>query len=332
MARTAQPRAALEMLLVRLSRRPPLVPVDDLLDRLVQLEKRIRQAGGRPGGTQVQPAPAPAPRPQAQPSRRETRTDAANRGGATRDDSADDAEPPPESKETASQATPARVNPGSSTNGGAENRRADNTPAPSRVPSAEATLAPKSAPPEGSAPAKVETRAATQPARTAPPHAKRASSDPTTAARGDNDTETSSEDFEQLPTWERWRRIIDPLRRVDAGLGAFLDHAYPFEVTRDTVRIGFERDSVFRSTIVDPNNRLKIQEAAYRVLDAKPRFEWIENATPETTSTRTVFEVDKEARVKRQRDALERARSHPMVTEAVRVLGARVKHIAVPEN
>jgi DNA polymerase-3 subunit gamma/tau len=40
-ARSAQPRAALEMALVRLSRRPPLVPIDDLLSRLALLERRV---------------------------------------------------------------------------------------------------------------------------------------------------------------------------------------------------------------------------------------------------------------------------------------------------
>jgi DNA polymerase-3 subunit gamma/tau len=39
--RSGQPRAALEMLLVRLARRPPLVPLDTLLDRLQALERRL---------------------------------------------------------------------------------------------------------------------------------------------------------------------------------------------------------------------------------------------------------------------------------------------------
>jgi DNA polymerase III subunit gamma/tau len=38
------PRAALEMLLVRLARRPPLLPVDELVSRLLQLEKRLHGA------------------------------------------------------------------------------------------------------------------------------------------------------------------------------------------------------------------------------------------------------------------------------------------------
>ena len=40
-ARSAQPRGAFEMALVRLARRPPLVPLDTLLDRLSELERRL---------------------------------------------------------------------------------------------------------------------------------------------------------------------------------------------------------------------------------------------------------------------------------------------------
>ncbi|HWL85135.1 MAG TPA: DNA polymerase III subunit gamma/tau, partial [Polyangiaceae bacterium] len=43
--RSGQPRAALEMLLVRLARRPPLLPLDELLARLGELERRL---GGAP--------------------------------------------------------------------------------------------------------------------------------------------------------------------------------------------------------------------------------------------------------------------------------------------
>jgi DNA polymerase III subunit gamma/tau len=68
MMRSDQPRAALEMLLVRLARRPPLAPLDDLVARLLELERRLSSGGpasqgpsrsvpGGPGG----PAPrAPA--------------------------------------------------------------------------------------------------------------------------------------------------------------------------------------------------------------------------------------------------------------------------------
>jgi len=52
-AHSGHPRSALEMLLVRLARRPPLLPIDDLIARLAQLERRL---SGR-----AMPAPARAP-------------------------------------------------------------------------------------------------------------------------------------------------------------------------------------------------------------------------------------------------------------------------------
>jgi len=67
--KSGQPRAALEMLLVRLARRPPLLPLDELLARLGELERRL--AGGAPppprgGPTGAGPggggrAPSPSP-------------------------------------------------------------------------------------------------------------------------------------------------------------------------------------------------------------------------------------------------------------------------------
>jgi DNA polymerase III subunit gamma/tau len=49
--RSGQPRAGLEMLLVRLARRPQLLPIDDLVTRLSALERRL---GGRSGPAAVE--------------------------------------------------------------------------------------------------------------------------------------------------------------------------------------------------------------------------------------------------------------------------------------
>jgi DNA polymerase-3 subunit gamma/tau len=60
--RSGQARAALEMLLVRLSRRPPLVPIDHLLQRLSQVERRLSGGGGGGGTGPGRSGPSPAPR------------------------------------------------------------------------------------------------------------------------------------------------------------------------------------------------------------------------------------------------------------------------------
>ena len=67
--RSGQPRAALEMALVRLARRPPLLPLDELLSRLGDLERRLATGapppagpGGRGGGGEpIRSRAAPPP-------------------------------------------------------------------------------------------------------------------------------------------------------------------------------------------------------------------------------------------------------------------------------
>jgi DNA polymerase-3 subunit gamma/tau len=68
--RSAQPRAALEMLLVRLAHRPPLVPIDDIVSRLVDLERRLSSGGPAPQGPsrQVPSGQGSAPRGPSRPT------------------------------------------------------------------------------------------------------------------------------------------------------------------------------------------------------------------------------------------------------------------------
>jgi DNA polymerase-3 subunit gamma/tau len=64
--RSGQPRSAFEMLLVRLARRPPLVPVDVLVERLSRLERRLGGAAPPPRAPQAArtpPTSAPPTRP-----------------------------------------------------------------------------------------------------------------------------------------------------------------------------------------------------------------------------------------------------------------------------
>ena len=88
--KSGHPRSALEMLLVRLSRRPPLVPVDTLIERLSRLERRLSQPGPRPPAASRNPPAAPPARPAFSGRTREAETAA-----RPRPDSADDRKEPP---------------------------------------------------------------------------------------------------------------------------------------------------------------------------------------------------------------------------------------------
>jgi DNA polymerase-3 subunit gamma/tau len=60
-AKSGQPRAGLEMLLVRLARRPPLLPLDELVQRLDTLERRLSGRGGGGGPPNQRPPGRPEP-------------------------------------------------------------------------------------------------------------------------------------------------------------------------------------------------------------------------------------------------------------------------------
>lgn len=343
--RTAFPRAGLEMLLIRLARRPPLVPIDDLLDRLVQLEKRLRQAGAsttKPVG-QSRPGPSPAPNPPA------ARPVQAAGGGRREPMTATPARRPEGDRSADEEGEPAAPAFAVSPTAVTETAQPPRLHAPP----------PSSAPVLGSAPPPAANeRRSLDSANGAAPHHQAGASRPE-ATSGTSPTRLRSEPvrgpaerrpnpakpvadtapidpallpWTEIPVWERWRRIVDPIRKVDAALGAFLDHAVVLEVSSARLRVGFERDSVFRSAAKEPETRKHILSSAETTLGIKPELEWVDHAPSTDGVGVTVFAVDKQARLTRHREALDRARSHPLVEEAVRVLGARVKNIEIPEN
>jgi DNA polymerase-3 subunit gamma/tau len=93
--RSGQPRSALDMLLVRLSRRPPLLAVDALLERLSRLERRLGSPPPRPPtGPGTRPAPsAPPARPAFQGQPREPEG-----GQRRRPEASDERKEPPEAR------------------------------------------------------------------------------------------------------------------------------------------------------------------------------------------------------------------------------------------
>jgi DNA polymerase III subunit gamma/tau len=107
--KSGHPRSALEMLLVRLSRRPPLLPVDTLIERLSRLERRLSQPG--PGPRPPAPSRNPPTAPPARPAF-SGRTREAETAARPRPDSADDRkEPPTEAQVSAPSVRPARREP-----------------------------------------------------------------------------------------------------------------------------------------------------------------------------------------------------------------------------
>jgi DNA polymerase-3 subunit gamma/tau len=297
-ARSSTPRAALEMLLVKSCRRPPLLPIDDLIDRLSRLERRISTgsgAGGASGGGRL---PTGGARPEA---RRE--------GGRSAEASQTpvDARPAPDRPPGVGR-TPTR----------GESKRA--APTAGQPTSA---LSPTSALPSSAGHGSGTNGTSVPPAE----GIRTLRSPAPTPLQGPDSTPDSDRPV------ERWRQVVDKIRQRDPKLGAFLDHAEVLEVSGHCIRLGIDKHSLFRSEVTSRTTQQEIAEVAAQVFGRKPTVEFetssIDSGSP---TSETVFAKDKEARTQKERDDIERAKAHPVVLEAVRVFGARVKSIELPKS
>ncbi len=109
-----------------------------------------------------------------------------------------------------------------------------------------------------------------------------------------------------------------------------MDHAQVLSVERESILVSYEHDSVFPAGLDPTETRLAVTRAARELLGSSPSVELKFGANG--TSAETVFEQDRQAREAKRKQAIEQARQHPAVLEAVRVFGARIKGIELPDS
>ena len=269
--RSGQPRAALEMLLVRLARRPPLIPIDDLVRRLALLERRMG------GGSQ------------AAPDRSASRTREPSGG-----ERGPDARSRPRAREAGTQ---------SSTRPAPSGERQEEPP-PAPTPSVdEAPPAPPPAPAPAPAP----------PSPSAPSNAP---------APAEASAPTALDD-ERLAAWHA---IIEMVAGSRPELAALLEHAAPLELGPEELVIGWEPGSVLGRQFASKESESVLQRAAAAHFGTAPRLR-LELESERARGFETVAAIISREREQQKRQALAEARSHPRVTEAIEILGARIKDL-----
>jgi DNA polymerase-3 subunit gamma/tau len=252
--RSGQPRAALEMLLVRLARRPPLIPIDDLIARLALLERRLG-GGGDASGKSGPPGPRPSERP---------------RGGAP----LGQAGATPERT-----AAPVAAN-GTNGRNGAIRAESKST---SELRVSEVALALK-------------------------------------------ETDDVPAEVRADPLLSAWRALLSVLQAERPELAAFLTHALPLEVSATTIIVGWPPNSFFADQVSDASAIEAIMNAAERRFGARPSIRFESNREP-SPGTKTLAEIYVAERQQKTQAALEDARNHPAVREAMDVLGAKLKDV-----
>jgi DNA polymerase-3 subunit gamma/tau len=268
--KSGQPRAALEMLLVRLARRPALIPIDDLVARLGSLERRLgggSGAGGAPATGQSARSAAAAPTTGSRPQQSGAR-------------------PAPTPGVRAEEWQGA---------GGARPRpRESHTPAPARH-----------------------------------------TGDPD---RRDEPPEEASRPAQRLPalsipnaaTLESWRKIVALVFASHPQLAAFLEHAAPLCIEPGQLRIALEPGSMFARDLSDKNALALLGRAAADHFGT-PTAVSVEFDSEQAREVATLSALEVEARERRTRAAIARAKEHPRLVDAVEILGARLKDLKLCE-
>ena len=245
--RSTQPRSSLEMTLVRIARRPPLLPLDELLSRVGDLERRL-------GGA---PPPGPAPR-----------------GGG------------PSGGPPAPQSRGQTLDAASSTT-----TRTLGALALAGAPGAPRHLSVVVAPP------------AEQPSVP-----------------------------ESTESVDAWRAILERVRLVRPALASALEHALPLEVGASRVVLGFEASAAFPAARASEGEALEILTREARAHFGTPTSVVIEGAAKTPGTLRSVASVEAErkaADLARTRAAIQ---AHPLVEEAVRLFGAKIQEVKLPNG
>ncbi len=130
--------------------------------------------------------------------------------------------------------------------------------------------------------------------------------------------------------WQHWRAIVERVRARRPDLAAVLEHAAPLHVNASLVELGWAAGDVLRERASDPACLAELAQAAQDELGAAPRVAFTESASSRGERA-TLAGLDAQAREAERRDTLHRVRKHPRVTEAMEILGARLKDVRLPQ-
>jgi DNA polymerase-3 subunit gamma/tau len=258
--KSERPRMALEMLLVRLARRPPLLPIDDFVNRLAALERRL--GAGASGSGAGQP-------PQRPPSAQRA---------------------PHDSAAAEQQSHAGRP-------------REPRSPAPSSKPQTDDRGEPPVAP----------RPVALRPVpREAPRPAAAIEAGPSKPAQ-------SVDELDQI-----YAQILAILEAERADLAAMLGHAIPLVLAAENVVIGWPPESVLVAS--DKESVAALARAAEKHFGA-PCSVSFEFDSERARGRKSLAAADSQERAERTRAAYAAAQKHERITEAVEILGAKLKEL-----
>lgn len=312
-----QQRSALEMLLLRLAMRPPLLPVDDLVSRLDALDRRLAGRGA---------APSRGAGPRASTHERSTATSTplrsvdqpdVSRGNAVRAVASASPDPVAERSQVAVVEPEAQV-------AVVEPEVEPEVQVASDLRSVESAL--PSSPMESEPPTEPFRRTQVQGvvekvgSSHREPLAEGQPNRPTTRP-------TEPPSTEQDPaTVETWRAILERVRERNAGLASVLEHAVTLEVSPQSLCLAIEEGSFYAERARDEQALDLLTRVVREHFRASTEVSFTLLGAA-ATSGRTLYEKDEAERLEREEKARRALEQHKLVRAAVEGLGARIQRI-----
>jgi hypothetical protein len=129
----------------------------------------------------------------------------------------------------------------------------------------------------------------------------------------------------------RFRDIVEAVRESRPELAAFLEHAAVLKAQPGHLLLAYPPKSIFSEQVKGRDCIDLLTECSGRVLEAPSRAEFRFDYEP--ASGMDTLSADRvRAREARMRKAIADAKNHPRVTEALEVLGARLKDLKIGEG
>jgi DNA polymerase-3 subunit gamma/tau len=342
------PQMSLEMGLVRLADRPPLVALSELVDRLRGIEQRLMGGGpaqgpaaGGGGGSAARSPLKRGPGPEAAAPRSARvaggRPDEPGMTGPSASGSLSATGLAVMAAGVALATPAAAVAMGRPALAAVGLAVAPHVEAPTaafgleaaaqpELPPTAAIVAPPTATGVQAPPAPDEpVEAPTEAAESSAPTTMHGDATPAVTTTGDRpasgDTEPASVSMasgmpDAAETGPAWPRIVNQVKASQPALGAVLDHGVPIEVTPEALRIGFADGSFFGRQAQNANAREAILRAAQQVLGARPA---LTIGPIGASKTATLAQTEENTRRTHTAARREVALKHPSVVDAMEV-------------
>jgi hypothetical protein len=128
-----------------------------------------------------------------------------------------------------------------------------------------------------------------------------------------------------------WRAILERVRVARPAIASVLEHAIPLEVSASQVIVSFEANDGFLSARASEREAIDVLTRETRAHFGAPTHVAIDASGKRAANgARAVASVDAERRAAENARARAAVQAHPVVEEAIRLFGAKLKDVKLP--